>query len=94
MSKYRIVGKHMSWLNYRRGGGGGAAVIIFGSHQRILQRAVQPLPREAIGPLFEGGRTSIFKGTYRHLWFSRWCVGGGGGADTLPSTLNQSMHYG
>ena len=58
MSKYHIVGKHMSWLNYRRGGG--AAVIIFRSHQRILQRAVQPLPREAIGPLFEGGGVPVF----------------------------------
>ena len=58
MSKYHIVGNHMSWLNYRRGGGwGGAAVIIFRSHQRILRRAVQTSHEKQLDPIFKGTAT-------------------------------------
>ena len=52
MSKYHIVGNHMSWLNYRRGDG--AAVIIFRSHQRTLQRAVQTSHEKQLDPFLKG----------------------------------------
>ena len=66
MSKYHIVGNHMSWLNYRWGSG--AAVYIFRSQQRISQRAVHTSHEKQLDPfLREGVRTSIFKVTFSHL---------------------------
>ena len=50
----------------------------FYSHQRISQRAVRNLPREAIGPngsnCFPRGSVPVLLGFYSHLWFFR--VGG------------------
>ena len=53
MSKYHIVGNHMSGLNYR-----GVGVVRLYTFLEVINefyREPYRPPREAIGPIFEGG---------------------------------------
>ena len=51
---YHVVGNHMSLLNYREGG-----VNIFKKSSTNFTESRTDRPREAIGPLIEGGGGSV-----------------------------------
>ena len=88
LSKYHIVGNHMSWLNYKGGGEGVRLFIFLEVIDEFYRESYRPPTRSNWTPFRGRGSVPVF---LREPIATCGFLDGGGGH---PALRSESVHYG